>query len=246
MTKKVAIVGTADTKALAPFNDASFEIWGVNNLYPHVPRGTRWFEVHEITFDGKQYLRRGSADFRGQNVGDYLKQLGEWTAIQKCPVYMKKHWDIIPTSIEYPIDVVLENFPNRYFTNTVSYELALAIMEGYEEIHLYGIDMAVDNEYHHQRPSVEYFIGVADGIARAQGRKVNVYIPPAADLLKTRFLYAFEENQQTAWEKKCKQIMESMNKKRVVIEQELRSKDAQLNQYVGAMQAVKELDKIWK
>lgn len=245
--RKVAIVGTAETKMQAPYNDSSFEIWGVNNLYPHIPRATRWFEIHDISFDGKNYLRRGSADFRGQNVSDYLINMGQWTAKQNCPVYMQQKWgNLIPTATEYPLKEILEYFPNKYFTNTVSYMIALAIMEDFDEIQLFGIDMAVDTEYNHQRPSVEYFLGFFDGVRKAKGKSNVVYIPPQSDLLKTRFLYGFEENQQTAWEKKIKQINASMTNKMMVAEQEMRVKEAMVNQYKGALQCVKELDKIWK
>lgn len=140
---KVAIVGCSQSKSLAPFDDESFEIWGVNNLYPHIPRASRWFEIHEITQQGETYLRRGDTKFRGQPVNDYLKQMGEWTKEKNCPVYMQKHWDLVPTSIPYPVEEMIQKF-GGYFTNSVSWMIALAIHEGATEIHVYGVDMAVD------------------------------------------------------------------------------------------------------
>ena len=210
--KKLAIVGCSDSKNLAPVDDMTFDIWGMNNLYPHLSRATKWFEIHEIKFDGVNYYRRGERIFRGQVVNEYLKQIGEWTQKQNIPVYMHQHWDIVPTSIAYPIQDIVNAFGN-YFTNSVSYMIALAIMEKYEEIHIYGVDMAVigadtlnpeANEYTYQRPSCEYFLGLAKGLG------IKIYLPQESDLLKTRFLYGFEQQKEDAWKKKCKMIKESM------------------------------------
>ncbi len=78
--KRVAIVGCADSKTLAPWNNAKeWEFWGVNNLHLTIPKApwTRWFELHSFTYNeatGK-YARRGKEDFRGQPVGQYLASL---------------------------------------------------------------------------------------------------------------------------------------------------------------------------
>lgn len=242
---KVAIVGCSQSKSLAPFDDESFEIWGVNNLYPHVPRGTRWFEIHEITKEGETYLRRGDPKFRGQPVNDYMKQMGEWTKERNCPVYMQKKWDLVPTSVPYPVEEMIKKF-GGYFTNSVSWMIALAIHEGATEIHVYGVDMAVDTEYHHQRPSCEYFLGVAVGLG------IKVHVPPEADLLKTRFLYGFQEQKKSAWDKKIKMMNQTIKEKKARIEGEIgefkkqiQIREAQMHQYVGAEHALKESDKIW-
>src|SRR3990167_3047914 len=246
---KVAIVGCSQSKSLAPFDDLSFEIWGVNNLYPHIPRANRWFEIHEIVQQGETYLRRGDIKFRGQPVNDYLKTMGEWTQEKSCPVYMQRKWDLVPTSIPYPVEEMIAKF-GGYFTNSVSWMIALAINEGAEEIHVYGVDMAVDTEYHHQRPSCEYFLGIAVGMG------IKVYIPPEADLLKTSFLYFFKEPQERAWTKKVNMMMQTTKEKRARIEKEnkdiknlmeheIKFREAQLHQYAGAELALKESDKIW-
>jgi len=239
--KKVAIVGCADSKGEAPFKDDEFEIWGVNNLYPLIeahPDRYRWFEIHDISKDGEIYKRRDNPDFRGQPVNDYLKDLGKWASDINCPVYMQKSWDIVPTSIAYPLPQVLEKF-GEYFTNSISWMLALAIHEGFEEIHVYGVDMAVDTEYHHQRPSCEYFLGIARGMG------IKVFIPDTADLLKVRFLYGFDEPKETKWKKKRNSILKMMNTKKAKEEQISLISNNKIQQYIGAEQAIKEMDKIW-
>jgi hypothetical protein len=246
--KKVAIVGCSDSKHLAPFDDPSFEIWGVNNLFPHLPEikgQARWFEIHELTHDGKEHLRRGNNEFRGQRVDDYLKQLGDWAKERNCPIYTQRQWELMPTSTPYPLQEIIAKFGN-YFTNTISYEIALAIHEGFTEIHVYGVDMAVGTEYNHQRPSCEYFLGIAVALG------IKVHIPQEADLLKTRFLYGFDEPKKTAWDAKCNNIKSNMKNKMGVSGQTIANLQAQIeqekakeNQYIGAVHAIKELNKVW-
>jgi hypothetical protein len=66
--------------------------------------------------------------------------------------------------------------------------LALAIMQGAKEIHLYGIDMSANEEvYGHQRAGAHFFITVA----RTNG--IPVYAPPQSDLLRPPPLYGWSE-----------------------------------------------------
>jgi hypothetical protein len=202
---KVCIVGCADSKDEAPFADPNgHEFWGVNNLFLTMPGPwSRWFDLHTFSDGPGGWLRRGEPNFRGQPVDKYL------TAVQalNVPVYMQAPCELVPNAVTYPINDMIEMF-GTYFTNTISYMIALAIVEKFEEIKIVGVDMAVDSEYSHQRPSCEYFIGVA------RGRGINVYLPDTCDLLKTRFLYAFHEVQETAFDKKMSKMGQSMKKRR--------------------------------
>lgn len=238
---KLAIVGTADSWKLAPFNNPEYEIWGVNNLYiltnklDPPTRGDRWFEIHDVSMDKGKFCRRGDAIFRGKNVEAYLREL----ASLDIPIFMQKHWDIVPKSVEYPLKEMLETFPSRYFTNTISYELALGIAMGFSEIGIWGVDMAVGNEYHYQRPSVEYFIGIAEG------KGIPIHIPAEADLLKTLFLYGFEERRQGLFEKKLKLSLEQMKQRQAQAAAIRDQKNIEFQQYVGAISATQEINKIW-
>lgn len=170
--------------------DKPSEIWGLNELYkvPGVTKATRWFDIHDRR-DGDISLRDP------ENI--------MWLKSQRMPVFMQDHFDDIPPSVRFPIELCTRHFRTNYFTNTISYELALAILEGrdergwvvdpmqaFGEIHVYGVDMAQDaaaySEYREQRPSVEYFLGWA----RALG--IKTYVPPQSDLLKTTFMYGYE------------------------------------------------------
>jgi hypothetical protein len=241
--KKIAIVGCSDSKDQAPFNDPSWEIWAMNNAFITTPRRTRWFEIHPIKFDGKDYWRRKlikpgifeySKEFRGQLVNDYMKDL----AALDIPVYMQRHWDIIPKSEAYPLQDVITKFGN-YFTNSVSYMIALAIMEGATEIGCFGVDMATGSEYGPQRPSCEFFLGIAAGLG------ILLTIPPTADLLKTKFLYGFQEREQVAWEAKLSSIHKNMETRKAHAQQEYDLAFKKIQQYVGGLEVLKETERAW-
>jgi hypothetical protein len=246
---RVYIVGCAGTKDTVPYDDKEAEFWGVNNLYG-VPlpgaKFTRWFEIHNIWFDNniKKLLRRGDNDFRGQKVEEYMKGL----AALNIPIYMQQFWpDLVPNSVQYPLAEMLNYFAvekglgrdARYLTNTISLEIALAIYEGFKDIHVYGVDMSVGTEYEKQRPSCEFWLGLAKGMG------INIHVPDEADLMKTRFIYGFEEPLQNEFSKKLKKLKKDMTQKANMAQQQFFNSQKALEQYQGAIGAVSEMEKIW-
>ena len=238
---KLAIIGCSDTNKNAPFNKTNeFEFWGVNNLFTNMgdKPWTRWFEIHHIEKNPVHGMweRRGKIDFRGMPVDQYLRHLQS----MNIPIYMRAPCELVPNAVLYPIKEILSAFGD-YFTNTVSYMLALGLLEGhYEEIHVYGVDMAVDSEYFWQRPSCEYFLGIA------AGRGVKIVMPDECDLLKTRFLYGFDDKMEHRWIKKVDNSIKSMTEKHAQTVQKEKVARMQKDQYVGAIAAANEMKKIWK
>ena len=239
--KKIAIVGCSDTKHLAPHNDPSWEMWGMNNAYTNVPRRTGWFEIHPIKFTDGKYFRRKLIRracgvvkrVRGQ-METYIRDL----AGLDVPVYMQQHWDAIPKSVPYPLQDITSRFGD-YFTNSVSYMIALAIMQGATTIGCYGVDMATGSEYGPQRPSCEYFLGIAVGLG------IKIVIPKQMDLLKTKFLYGFGEVEAQAWETKLVQMLEAMDARQQKAINTMEIAKKQNDQYIGAKEALKEIQRIW-
>lgn len=190
--KKLAIVGFAPSSyQKAPFHDPSWEVWGLNDLYilPGVTRADRWFEIH----------LRQEVDISTRDP-NHIKWLSER---RDLPIYMIRKFPDIPMSIEYPLRDVVRHFADRgvgadYLTNTISFEIALAVYEkdkginDWEYIGVWGVDMAQGgaygqpSEYAEQRPSCEFWMG------QAAGRGIYVYVPPASDLLKAPGIYGFE------------------------------------------------------
>jgi hypothetical protein len=252
---KVYIVGCAGTKDSVPYDDKDAEFWGVNNLYGVPLPGaqfTRWFEIHNIWFSQRQnkLVRRELEDFRGQKIEDYLKGL----ASLNIPVYMQTHWvDIVPLSVQYPLQDVLNFFmlPNerkpwtmdetqaRYLTNTISLEIALAIYEGFKEIQVWGVDMQAGTEYEHQKPSCEFWAGVALGMG------IKFSIPDEAHLLKTKFIYGFEEPLQNKWTKMMKKTQADLEHKMMHTQQQVEQLRMTLEQYRGAIHMGQEVNRMW-
>lgn len=180
--KKFAIVGFAESsRHLAPYDDDSWEIHAMNQLYRHIPRATVWWEMH----------RR--EDFLADQVPgtNYL----EW--LQQCPIpiMMVDKFPDIPNSVRYPIEEMAAKFSD-YFYSTISYMLAYAIANGYTEIGLWGIDLSHDSEYEYQKPSAEYFLGVAQGLG------ITIHLPSQTALLKGMYRYGYQpmpDNKDITW-----------------------------------------------
>lgn len=193
-TKKIAIVGKAPSTIMeAPYADDEWEIWGLSDLIlKPIPRWSRWFELH----DPEGWHPDDSCPRRQKWHKDYWKFL---TTDNGKPVYLRQPHPEIPHGLIYPAQEIIDRFSLRdqhgkakpYFTNTVSWMIALALMEGATHISIFGVDMAqqergVKSEYAYQRPSCEYFIGVAKGMG------CEVYVPPQSDMMKAHRLYAID------------------------------------------------------
>jgi hypothetical protein len=174
--KKLAICGlAATTRDAAPFDDPAFDIWSVHMGAFLLRRVDVLFEFHDpAVFKKPEYADKA--------YYDRLKTI-------QIPVFMQRHYEDIPTSIEYPIKEIQQEFGN-FFTNSISYMLALAFRNQYEEVHVFGVEMEHGTEYVDQARSVIFFTGIL------LGRGVKVFYPPVCQLFKNRYLYGFETAQQ--------------------------------------------------
>ena len=176
--RKIAIVGKSpSTMQMAPFDDPSWEIWSLADGYEFIPRCDVQVELHDFTEWKPKY------------------KPGYFDAICRMdrPVVVQKDTGEGKNFREYPLSLVLETFQRQYFNNSISYMIAMAILEGAVEIGMYGVDMAQNdpsagNEYAHQRPSCEYMIGICDG------RGIPFHIPPESLICKCTTLYAFGDD----------------------------------------------------
>jgi len=192
--KSVAIVGFASSsRHLAPVNDDRFEIWTMNHApLTWIPKWHVLFEMHPL-----EHLRKITA--HGTDPGAYLDWLRKQPGPddpKHCPIYMLDRVEEFPASVAFPraeINAWLAErcgrrdgyFAADYYTSTISYMLALAIMQMRPEIHLYGIDLLQDDEYIYQRAGAEYLIGLARGMG------LEVYIPPQSALCSAGYTYGY-------------------------------------------------------
>jgi hypothetical protein len=180
--RKVAIVGFAPSWNLAPFDDQSFEIWGINELYVQAinKRFTMWFEIHDPESPSKKNEKHQ-----------------KWLMETKLPLFMQKHYPKYPTSLPYPREevkkMINDNFivdkigsPYSDYSNQITWMVLFAVMNKFDEIHLYGVDMAQQSEYAWQRASCQFAIGFA------AGRGIKILIPKTSELCKYPRDYGFE------------------------------------------------------
>jgi len=243
--EKVAIVGFAGTRDQAPYDNPEYEIWTVNNLHKFVPRQDRVFQLHQRW----EWDLEGQCDQNAHNV--HLSEHVEFMRTCGLPVYTVEKFDDIPTSIRYPIEVMTEEFgvqrtghenpdhKDGYWTNSISMMMALAIYEGFKTIEVYGVDMAVGTEYNEQRPSCEYYLGIA------KGRGIEVKLPASSDLLKTRFVYGFETEKVEAWKQKVQKTLNEMHKRKHDSDNIIRQQQSVSDKYEGAITAIREMDSRW-
>ncbi len=196
-----AILGFTQHNFAAPWGQPDWDFKGLNDLHstvanfwpkdkgdPFASGQISWYQLHWPGPDG---------EYPGARDPQHTKWLIEQTI---CPIWMWEHDDRIPMSEAYPLDQVLTGAvlptgqplsPEAYYNNSISWMIAHAILQGYRTIGLYGVDMAMDgvhgeSEYGWQRPSVEYFIGIARGLG------IQVLMPQQSELLKCAYLYGYD------------------------------------------------------
>ena len=97
---------------------------------------------------------------------DFVKRINE----RKVPFIAQRFYPEIPLSKPYPLREVVNRFGTPYFTNTICYMIAMAIIEEVTHIQLWGIFQGGYQEYLRERKGVEYWLGLAAGF----GIKVEV------------------------------------------------------------------------
>lgn len=168
--RQVALVGFADNRRFAPFDDPSWEIWTMNQgagapTWIEAPRHDMHFEMHRPeVIDAEPGYR------------DWLREL-------RVPVWMQEAYADIPCAYRFP----LEAFDRRYFNSTADYMLALATYAKVDVVGLWGIHMRAGSaEYQHQKPGLSYWTGVAEG------RGIQIVLPDDCALLQHDHLYGYE------------------------------------------------------
>jgi len=194
--RKVCTVGFAETtKYLVPYEDTSYEVWSLNQHYRYMPRASRWFEIHQRK-DYTQDMVEGT---------DYVGWL------QRCPipVYVTDPQPDMPTAIRFPTEAYVQMagiweqdrdtkaYRRREYTqSSLVYMLALALLERFETIGIYGVDLVVGSEYSYQKPNMEWLLGFAQGQgyeitrgAQPRGAAREVFIHQRSALLRQTYTY---------------------------------------------------------
>ena len=175
---KFGLVGFASSsRDLAPWDDPSWILMGLNQLYRHCPRFDAWIDIHHYFRDPRSMV-------------DGTDEI-EWMKSAPIPIFQHERQPDIPNSVRYPIEDVSGQNPAYpwgvdYFTSTISYMIALAIRDGFKTIGVWGVDLIVGQEYFYQKACAEMWLGIANG----QG--IEIHLPAQTALLKHGFRYGYQ------------------------------------------------------
>jgi hypothetical protein len=175
---KLAIVCMApSSRADAPYEDYSWDLWGLNEALKcdwfKRKDPSAWFQMHP-KFDFCRLANRNDPK--------------HWQWLQEehpFPIFMQYNFRDVPSSVRYPLEEVMD-LGGMYLTSTPAMMLALGILMGYKTIGIWGVEMQHESEYGYQKPCMEYWLGIANGLG------IEVYLPPNCALLRGN-LYAYED-----------------------------------------------------
>lgn len=156
MARKVAIVAKAVTAAFAPYDDPTWEIWGMPwVLYRRTP--DLHFDVHS-----QECWDHGPMPKSEQDEWEGLAQESD-TTLYCHPSRVHK----FKTALPFPYEAVGLQTPVAFFENTIAYQLAFALFSHRQarisEVKLFGVNMMGKREYLWERASVLYWCGVLHG-----------------------------------------------------------------------------------
>ncbi len=185
--RRIAIIGTAPTYRLTPWDDPTLEIWCLNDMHVLKPnRVDRWFDLHP--FD-KMFFHQKEKKIRPEQipVGYFVRPHGHLETLKamSIPVYLQQAPPDWPHARTFPKDECVKAFGNQ-FASSPAWMIALALLEGATEIHIYGIHLATEWEYLKQKPNLTFLLGLC------AGRGCKLVIPKGAPILTESHLYAYE------------------------------------------------------
>ena len=158
------------------------EVWGVNDAFLRT-KCDKCFHMHNLDVFGKTEKTASSTRI----IVERMKKEKD------MEFFTIEEYKPIPNAKIYPLDDIINYFKSNYFSSTIDYMLAYAIYKGATKIRLIGVNMSVMNEeYYSQKPSAEYWIGLAEG----RGIEVELNYTNSS-LMKTKdgLLYGYLTNQ---------------------------------------------------
>lgn len=149
------------------------EVWAVNSLAGHI-KAHKCFVMDDLREMASRYPEWGA----------YLKNLKE--PIITCAAY--EEW---PTAVAYPIQEIMSEFHEDWFSNTVAYAIAYATYIKVVDLYLFGADFFYPNS-RAVEPGADccaYWLG------RARERGVRYRIPQSSTMLDSHLAKLDEQNQ---------------------------------------------------
>ena len=218
---RVAIVGTAGSWVQTPWTDAGLKVWSLNDAWrmPGFVRADAWFDLHPLDHfvhpkaPGQPMMAHDIPPGYYVRPSDHVAWLGQQTIpVYLHPDYQTQHPDAATWAHARPFPKAeIEAVYGRYFTSSPAWMLALAMLQGATEVHIYGIHLATEHEYIEQRPQFEYLIGRFLGsgpLTLTERDDLRIYetperrlvLPASSPVLASNFQYAFEPRPRAALE----------------------------------------------
>lgn len=216
--KKAAIVGTAPSWNMTPWNEPDMLIASLNDAYniAGFQRADEWYDIHPLDkfwFAPKKVEGKQAVVFGHQiPFGHYVRPHGhlDWLAVQAEIVRWvhPDHVSQVPESATWPNvrpfpKAEIEESYGLYCTSSPQWIMAHLMMRGIREIHIYGIHLSTEQEYIEQRPGFEYMIGcllgpskrvmtVKDKLRRYESQDGVIVLPEASPVLSASHQYGFQ------------------------------------------------------
>lgn len=113
-------------------------------------------------------------------LGDVMERINKGGK----PLLAPYRYAEIPKSLAFPLKACVKAFGAPYFSNTICYMIAYALLNGARIIDTYGINQASQSEYGHEKAATEYWLGIANGL----GVKITIH-GANSELLTTKTRY---------------------------------------------------------
>lgn len=152
---KWIILGTGSGWNLAP-QDSEYIMIGLNDYVKQERYQTKLDMLFIMdVMDEKPQIVSGF-----DNLGDIINRINS----MKIPLICPYPYVEIPLSQPFPLKECVARFGEPYFTNTICYMIAYALLKGARELQIFGVNQASSEEYSQERGGVEYWLGVANGM----------------------------------------------------------------------------------
>lgn len=201
MNQTLAIVGSHPrTRNDFDFTRQDCDVWIFNEAVSNhtFPRADAIFQMHVPTIWRNPQNR---------NDPGHYNWLQNQTEVKD--IWMQDIYPDVPASRRYPLEDVramLHDNPDHFLSSSVPQAVALAILQGYSRIEIYGVAMETNTEYQWQREGVAFWRGFA------MGRGIDFYF---ADPTYKCLIYGYDTEvalSAEVFEERIKELGEQIEK----------------------------------
>ena len=154
------------------------EVWAINKLGAVIAHDMLWrMDDLKVKFDCNDKEYSGGNTVPGTTIHD------TWDTFLRNhnkPIVTSKAYPEYPTSIEYPLEKVINTIGYSYFRTTPAYAAAFAIHIGVKQLRIYGCDYVYPGSAYRAesgRANLEFILGIGMTMG------MEVWVPPTTTLL---------------------------------------------------------------